>query len=225
MPGVLPLLPAAWFFPLFSLLFLNHTVGSAITVIGSSVAISRTVLHPYIPYKRIDAFSTKAIFPKTEQIASWNLFPNQRKIKPMQNTVWKLMECIVARELARDLEDKEIISCKLGRGKRHMGKCSCICRWRVRRIPEERTNSGCDIRSRACSQQSPVQAAGGTVHAIWNEPNTDPVSCRSAPGKNGGYTAWKVELCSSSAHNGPTTRITALASILHCLHQRPGRKV
>ena len=52
-PGVLPLLPAAWLFPLFSLLFLNHTVGSAITVIGSSVAISRTVLHPYIPYKLV----------------------------------------------------------------------------------------------------------------------------------------------------------------------------
>ena len=41
--------------------------------------------------------------------------------------------------------------------------------------------------------------------------------CRSAPGKNRGYAAWKVELCSSSAHNGPTARITALAGPLQCL--------
>ena len=40
---------------------------------------------------------------------------------------------------------------------------------------------------------------------------------------NSGYAAWKLELCSSSAHNGPTTRITTLASLIQCLHQRPGR--
>ena len=27
-----------------------------------------------------------------------------------------------------------------------------------------------------------------------------------------GYAAWKLELCTSSAHNGPTTRITSLSS-------------
>ena len=34
---------------------------------------------------------------------------------------------------------------------------------------------------------------------------------------------WKLELCSSSAHNGPTARITALAGPLQCIHQGPGR--
>ena len=33
----------------------------------------------------------------------------------------------------------------------------------------------------------------------------------------------ELELSSSSAHNRPTTVITALASPLQCLHQRPGR--
>ena len=68
-----------------------------------------------------------------------------------------------------------------------------------------------------CLQQSPVQAADGPAHSVWSQPNTDPVGCRSAPGKNSGYAAWKLELCSSSAHNGPTTRITALAGPLQCL--------
>ena len=56
------------------------------------------------------------------------------------------------------------------------------------------------------------------------QPNkSDPVDCRSAPGKNSGYVAWKLELCSSPAHNGPTTRIITLAGPLQCIHQGPGR--
>ena len=34
----------------------------------------------------------------------------------MQNTVGKLMECIVARKLARDLEDREILPANRGGG-------------------------------------------------------------------------------------------------------------
>ena len=104
--------------------------------------------------------------------------------------------------------------------KRHMGKCSCICIWSVWRIPEERTNSGCGIQSWRYLQQSPVQAADEPAYAIWNQPNTDPVDCSSAPGKNSGYAAWKLKLCSSSAHNGPTTRITALARPLQCMYTK-----
>ena len=36
------------------------------------------------------------------------------------------------------------------------------------------------------------------------------MGCRSTPGKNSGYAAWKLELCSSTAQDGPTPRITAL---------------
>ena len=68
-----------------------------------------------------------------------------------------------------------------------------------------------------CLPQSPVQAADGPAHSVWRQPNTDPVGCRSAPGKNSGYAARILELYSSSAHNGPTTRITALAGPLQCL--------
>ena len=67
------------------------------------------------------------------------------------------------------------------------------------------------------------KAADGSAHSVLSQPNTDPVGCRNAPGKYSGYAAWKLELCSSSVHNGPTTRITALATPLQCLSQRPGR--
>ena len=49
------------------------------------------------------------------------------------------------------------------------------------------------------------------------------MDCRSAPGKNSGDAALTLELCYSSAHNGPTTRLTTLASPLQCVHQGPGR--
>ena len=91
------------------------------------------------------------------------------------------------------------------------------------RIPEERAHAGCANRSRGRIQQGPVQAANGPARAIWSQPDTDPVDCRSAPGKNSGDAAGQLELCYSSAHNGPTTRLTTLASPLQCVHQGPGR--
>ena len=99
---------------------------------------------------------------------------NGYRIHTMQNTAGKLMERTVARKLARDLEDREILPENRGGGggggvqtrKMLMGKCSCICIWRVRRIPEERTSSGCSNRSRGCLQQSPVQGADGPAHPV-----------------------------------------------------------
>ena len=56
---------------------------------------------------------------------------NGYRILTMQNTVGKLMEGTVARKLARDLEDREILPENKGGGvqtrKMLMGKCSCIC--------------------------------------------------------------------------------------------------
>ena len=50
----------------------------------------------------------------------------------MQNTVGKLMECIVPRKLARDLEDSDILPANRGGGGgggEGLDKetCSCIC--------------------------------------------------------------------------------------------------
>ena len=133
------------------------------------------------------------------------------------------MECLVARKLDRDLKDRGSDQ-ENAHGKMqlplHM-KCTILF---AQRIPEERTNSGCGNHSQGCIQQSPVQAADGPVRSTWSQPNADPMGCRSAPGKNSGYAAWKPELCSSSAHSGPTTRITALISPLQCIiYQGPGR--
>ena len=52
-----------------------------------------------------------------------------------------------------------------------------------------------------------ISSYDGPAHVIWSQPKADLVDCRSTPGKNSGYATWKLELC-SSAHNGPTTRIT-----------------
>ena len=94
---------------------------------------------------------------------------------------------------------------------------------RKKKKKKKKKKSGCGNRSREYLQQSPVQAADGLSHAIWSHANIDPVDFSSAHEKNGGYVAWKLELCSSSAHNVPTARITALAGPLQCIHQRPGR--
>ena len=48
------------------------------------------------------------------------------------------------------------------------------------------------------------------TRAVWSQPDTVPVDCRSAQGKDSVHAAWNLELCSSSARNGPTTRTTAL---------------
>ena len=65
-----------------------------------------------------------------------------------------------------------------------------------------------------------IQAAAGPARTIWSQPNIDPVRCRSAPGKNSVYAGWKLELCPSSAHIGPTTRITVLTDPLQCLYTK-----
>ena len=58
---------------------------------------------------------------------------------------------------------------------------------------------------------------------IWCQAKADPADCRGAPGKNSGYANWKLELYSSLAHNGPTTRTTTLTDPIQCIHQGPGR--
>ena len=45
-----------------------------------------------------------------------------------------------------------------------------------------------------CLQPGPVQVAG-PAYPVWSQPNTDPVGCRSASGKNSGHAVWKMELC------------------------------
>ena len=129
------------------------------------------------------------------------------------------MERIVARKLAKDLEDRNILPANPGGFTQ--GKCSCMCMWCVWRIPEERTNTGCGNLSRGRIEQVPVQAANGPALAIilWSQPDTDPVDYRSAPGKISCDAAWKLELCYSSAHNGHTTRLTTLASVLQFVHK------
>ena len=80
---------------------------------------------------------------------------------------------------------------------RNMRKFSCVCIWRERMIPEEIRSSGCGNRSRGCIQQNPVQPADGPAHAVWRQPNTCPVDCGSAHGKNSGYATGNL---SSALH-------------------------
>ena len=116
---------------------------------------------------------------------------NRHCILPMQNTFGKLMECVAARKLATDLPQKGV-GAGVTPGKSARKKCICICTRRARRIPEERTNSGCGNQSRGRLQQNPVQAADGPGHAIWSQLKTDPVYSRSPPLNNSGYAVWLI---------------------------------
>ena len=42
---------------------------------------------------------------------------------------------------------------------------------------------------------------------------------KTASGESSGYAVCKLEFCSSSSHNSPTTMTTAPAGPLHCIHQ------
>ena len=105
----------------------------------------------------------------------------------------------------------------------NMTKCSCVCIWRERMIPEEIRSSGCGNQSRGCIQQNPVQPADGPAHAVWRQPNTCPVDCGSAHGNNSGYATGNL----SSALHQETMDVpkwSPLSPVLfQCLHQRPSR--
>ena len=166
--------------------------------------------------------STKAIFPKSGQIASWDLLAEWIPHPYNAKHHWEAHGTHCCQETHQRPQGEGGTPCKLGGGggdsdqenahwkmQLHL-HMTCTKDFRGK-------NSGCSNQSRGCLQQSPVQAANGPAHSVWSQPNTDPVGCRSAPGKNSGYAAWKLELCSSSAHNGPTTRITTLVGPLQCL--------
>ena len=100
----------------------------------------------------------------------------------MHNTTGKLMERIVARKLAQDLDRRNILPLppppppppslppkprKIQSRKKHLGKCSQIRIRCLRRIAQEGTNSGYVGRSGRCEQQSTIQTADGTPCAIW----------------------------------------------------------
>ena len=108
-------------------------------------------------------------------------------ILKMQNTTGKLMERIVARKLAQDLERRNVLSQprRILSRKIHLRKRSQIRIRCLRRIPEEGRNSGRGGRSGRCVQQSAVQTADGTPSAIWGQLDAHKMACSSTPGKKG----------------------------------------
>ena len=104
----------------------------------------------------------------------------------MQNTTGNLMERIVARKLAQELERRNILPPNHGRyraGKNRLGKSSQIRIRCLRRIPEEGTNSGRGGRSGRCIQQSAIQTADGNPCAIWRQVDAHKMARSSTPGK------------------------------------------
>ena len=94
------------------------------------------------------------------------------------------------------------------------GKCSCICIWCGWRISKERPNTGCGNQSRGRIQQGPVKdwSAEGPAHAIWSQPDTNPMDCRSVQAS--------LLVSSQRAYNKDHS---SRSSSTICLHQRPGR--
>ena len=137
-------------------------------------------------------------------------------------TVGKLMERIVARKLARDLEERKILPANQEGSDQYNAHVKIQLHLHMTYTKDSRRKNKQRLRqsiSRMLTTES-IQAAEGPARTIWNQPNIDPVRCRSAPGKNSVYAAWKLEVCPSSAHTGPTTRITVLTDPLQCLYTK-----
>ena len=120
---------------------------------------------------------------------------NGYRIITMHNTTGELMERIVARKLAQDLERRNVLSPNRGRYR-------VVCR-----IPEERTNSGHGDRSGRCVQQSAIQIAGGTPCAILHQLDTHKMARSSTPGKKDCHATWKLDLHAPKTDNGTSTRL------------------
>ena len=131
----------------------------------------------------------------------------------MQNTVGKLMGRIVGRKLARYLEEREVLPVNQEGSDQYNAHGKIQLHLHMTYTKDSRG------KNKQWLWQS-IQAAEGPARTIWSQPNTDPVGCRSAPGKNSVYAAWKLELCPSSAHFGRTTRITVLTDPLQCLYTK-----
>ena len=121
----------------------------------------------------------------------------------MQNTTGKLMELIVARKLAQDLEGRKVLpqAKKDTEQENHLGKRSQIRIRCLRRIPEEGTNSGRGGRSRRCVQQSAIQTADGTPCAIWRQSDAHKMARSSTP------ATWKLDPHAPTADNRTSTRL------------------
>ena len=122
------------------------------------------------------------------------------------------MECTVARTLARDLYYKKIFPTNLGwfrpeKSTWEIAAASAYDIYEGFQRKEQLKQWLWQSVLRTHTTQS-ISSYDGPAHAIWSQSNADLVDCRSAPGKKSGYATWKLELCSSSAHNGPTTRTT-----------------
>ena len=150
---------------------------------------------------------------------------NGYRILTMQNTMGKLMEWIVARKLAQDLERKKLTSPKPRRiqsRKKHLEKRSQICIQCLQRIPEEGTNSDRGGRSGRCLQHSAIQTADETPCAIWYQLDTHEMAHSSTPGKKGCHATWKLNLHAPTTDNGTSTRLPPVPSPLQCLHKGTG---
>ena len=136
-----------------------------------------------------------------------------------KNTVGNLMERIAARKLARGLEDRGTLPANQGRGFRpeHAhGKMQMMCtkdpsgtnkQWLWQSISRMLTTE---------SSSSCWWTCSFNMESAW--------LCRlqERSWKEQWLCSLETGLCSSSAYNGPTTRITALAGPVRCLYQGPG---
>ena len=147
---------------------------------------------------------------------------NGYRILTMHNTVGKLMERLVGRKLARHLKEREILPADQEGWDQYNAHGKIQLHLHMTCTKDSRGKNKqwlCQSISRLLTTES-IPAAEGPAYSLWSQPNTDPVGCRSAPGKNSDYAAWKLEVCPSSAHNGPTTKITVLTDPLQCLYTK-----
>ena len=149
---------------------------------------------------------------------------NGYRILTMQNTTGKLMERILARKLAQDLERRNVLPSNQGgyRAGKTTWENAARFAYDVHEGFQRKEQTGRGGRSGRCVQQSAVQTADGTPWAIWRQLDAHKMARSSTPGKKGCHATWKLDLYAPTTDNGTSTRLPSVPGPLQCLHKGTG---
>ena len=142
----------------------------------------------------------------------------------MQNTTGKLVERIVARKLAQDLERRNVLPSKQGgyrAGKKNPRKTQPDSHTMTTKDSRGGTNSGRGSRSGRCEPQSAIQGTGGTPCATWRQLDAHKMARSSTPLKKGCHATWKLDLHAQQLTMG-LPQGSLLSLVLYNVYMRLG---
>ena len=143
---------------------------------------------------------------------------NGYRILTMQNTTGMLMERIVARKLAHDLERRKVLPPYQGEcraGKNHLESTARLAYdvYEGFQRKEQTLAMAVDLEDACNRAQS----------AIWRQLDAHKIALSSTPGKEDRQATWKLDLHAPITDDGFSTRLSPVPCPLQCLHNGPGR--